>query len=87
MYSLLARLRSAYTACGILSLFALSATLHVYRVLPALRNLHGRIVVGNVLAVLVTTLGLVLLYNARPQREGECFPISQFVSITGCRTE
>jgi len=63
-------LRSAYTAFGGASLAALLVTLYVYSRLPGLGdNLHGRIVVGNILVNILTTAALLALYNVRPSME------------------
>jgi hypothetical protein len=40
-------------------------TLFIYVTLPSLKNLHGRIVVCNVIAILLTTLSLMVVYNVR----------------------
>jgi hypothetical protein len=55
----------AYLVCGCLSIVSLSVTLFIYVTLPSLKNLHGRIVVCNVIAILLTTLSLMVVYNVR----------------------
>ena len=39
--------------------------------LPKLKNLHGKIVICNVTSVLITTILLVMLYNAHKKPEND----------------
>ncbi len=64
-----ARFRQAYLACGCLSVVFLAVTLFLYLTLPVLKNLHGNIVVGNVVSILFTTLALMVMFNVRPHRQ------------------
>ena len=56
-----------YTVAGILSLIFVSVTLYLYLTLPKLKNMQGNIVIANLVAVLLTTTTLVILYNASPE--------------------
>ena len=66
MRSLTQHFRVAYVCGGCISCVFLTLTLYVYLTLPSLRNLHGKIVVFNVVSILLTTLLLVFLFNVRP---------------------
>ena len=57
-------LRQVYTVSAILSTLFLLITAIVYIKLPELGNLHGRIVLSNVITITLVTLYLLLVYNA-----------------------
>ena len=57
-------LRRVYTASAVLSTLFLVITAIVYIKLPELGNLHGRIVLSNVITITLVTLYLLLVYNA-----------------------
>ena len=64
-------LRSVYTFFGIISILCLIVTLAVYLKLPTLQNLHGKIVISNIISILVTTvLFLGILNRAQTQHYG-----------------
>ena len=57
-------LRLVYTVSAVLSTLFLIITALVYIKLPELGNLHGRIVLSNVVTITLVTLYLLLVYNA-----------------------
>ena len=57
-------LRRVYTVSAVLSTLFLLITAIVYIKLPELGNLHGRIVLSNVITITLVTLYLLLVYNA-----------------------
>ena len=57
-------LRRVYTVSLVLSTLFLIVTAIVYIKLPELGNLHGRIVLSNVITITLVTLYLLLVYNA-----------------------
>ena len=57
-------LRRVYTVSAVLSTLFLIITAIVYIKLPELGNLHGRIVLSNVITITLVTLYLLLVYNA-----------------------
>ena len=69
MMTFMKSLRLAYVVCGCFSIIFLAATLYVYLTLPSLRNLHGKIVVSNIIAILLTTILLLILFNVRAKSE------------------
>ena len=66
MRNLTHHFRIAYVCGGCISCVFLAVTFYVYVRLPSLRNLHGKIVLFNVVSILLTTLLLVMLFNVRP---------------------
>ena len=64
-----AKFRLGYAACGAVSLIFLALTLYIYLTLPGLRNLHGNIVVGNIVSIFLTTLFLIMMFSAKPESE------------------
>ena len=66
MNVLKSRFRIVYICGGCLSCVFLIATLYIYLRLKSLKNLHGKIVVFNVVSILLTTVLLVILFNVRP---------------------
>ncbi len=69
MWLFTSKVRLASYVCGLLSVFFLAATLYIYLTIQSLNNLHGSIVVGNIVSILLATLFLLVLYNVEPQVE------------------
>ena len=55
--------RSLYTICASVSCFFLILTAIVYIKLPELNNLHGKIIMSNVVTITLLTLYLLIVYN------------------------
>jgi hypothetical protein len=56
--------RTLYSSVGGFSLLCLFATGLVYGTLPSFRNLHGRIVLMNVLCIALVTIFIIVLFNS-----------------------
>lgn len=65
MQQFMTHFRLAYVVCGCVSIIFLAITLYIYLTLPHLRNLHGKIVVSNIVSILMTTVFLLALFNVR----------------------
>ncbi|TRY61382.1 hypothetical protein TCAL_13240 [Tigriopus californicus] len=59
--------RLVYIICGSFSALFLVITALIYVSLPHLRNLHGKLVLSNVISIFLTTLVLLFLFNVAPQ--------------------
>lgn len=59
--------RLVYIICGSFSALFLMITALIYVSLPHLRNLHGKLVLSNVISIFLTTLVLLFLFNVAPQ--------------------
>ena len=56
-------LGSIYTFFGVISIICLLVTLAVYLKIPTLKNLHGKIVINNIISILATTLLFLAILN------------------------
>jgi hypothetical protein len=61
------KLRLAFTICGFISLVFLLLTLLLYKTLPELQNFQGNIICGYISSIILTTILLVIHYNAKLQ--------------------
>ena len=52
-----------YSIGGAVSLACLLITFVVYRLLPSLRNLHGKIVTMNIVCCALVTIYIILVFN------------------------
>ena len=66
LYNFRQKLRYVYSISGLVSLFFLFIILYVYLTVPDLRNLPGKIVISNVIAIGMTTALLVIMFNTAP---------------------
>lgn len=62
----------AFTVLGVISLVFLLLTFYVYISLPDLHNLHGKIVLSNVVSVFLVTLYLIIVFNILPSTSIFC---------------
>ena len=57
-------LRTFFSICGIVSLICLILTFLVYWIIPGFNNLHGKIVLSNIISITIFTVFLLIVYNA-----------------------
>ena len=65
------------------SLVFLLVTFYVYKAVPDLYNLHGKIVISNVVSIFLVTLYLIIVFNIIPSNSLFCVVLGYLV-ITSC---
>ena len=68
-----------FTFLGVISQIFLVITFLVYVVIPDLNNMHGKIVLSNVVSMFVVTLYLLIVYNTSPQSTWTCSALGYVV--------
>ena len=59
-------IRIFLTVCGVISLFCLLLTFLVYAIIPGFKNLHGKIVLNNIVSITLLTVYLLIVFNTEP---------------------
>ena len=72
----------AFTVLGVISLVFLLLTFYVYISLPDLYNLHGKIVLSNVVSAFLVTLYLIIVFNIIPSESIFCLVLGYLVSAS-----
>ena len=72
----------AFTVLGVISLIFLLLTFYVYISLPDLYNLHGKIVLSNVVSVFLVTLYLIIVFNIIPSKSIFCLVLGYLVKAS-----
>ena len=72
----------AFTVLGVISLVFLLLTFYVYISLPDLHNLHGKIVLSNVVSVFLVTLYLIIVFNILPSTSIFCLVLGYLVKAS-----
>ena len=73
----------AFTVLGVISLVFLLVTFYVYKAVPDLYNLHGKIVISNVVSIFLVTLYLIIVFNIIPSNSLFCVVLGYLVK-TSC---
>ena len=76
-------LRAVYTLFGTISMCCLLATLIVYLKLPTLKNLHGKIVINNIISILATTFLFLIILNRNPSHQDSCDNLDRGCAFIG----
>ena len=71
----------AFTVMGVISLVFLLITLYVYSAVPDLYNLHGKIVISNVVSIFLVTLYLIIVFNIPPSHSLFCIVLGYLVIL------
>ena len=72
----------AFTVLGVISLIFLLLTFYVYISLPDLYNLHGKIVLSNVVSAFLVTLYLIIVFNIIPSQSIFCLVLGYLVKAS-----